>query len=269
MYDIAGLVKGAAEGKGLGNAFLGHIRAVDAIVHVVRCFNDPNILHVNSDDGPRDPLKDVEVIELELILADLESVEKRLNAKRIDENERANLVQARNSLQRGERPIKTAPQLQHMNLLTLKPVLYALITDNIHGDEVTRAIAQKLNGPSLPISARLEAEVAEEPDLSLREELRKEFGLDHPEASSLRHLSQGIAKLLNRRVFYTIGEKEARSWPLAPDDRAVNAAERIHSDIAKNLVNVEIKREVQDKGRMEGKDYIMQDGDIAFFRHRG
>lgn len=262
-------MKGASEGKGLGNQFLGHIRAVDAIVHVVRCFEDTEVIHVNSASGQRDPVKDVEVIELELLLSDLDSVEKRLKAKRLPEVERHALMKARESLLAGKKPIDDNGAVKTLNLLTLKPVLYALITDTVGGDEITREVASKLNGPSLAISAKLEAELTEENDVVMREELRKEFGLNNPMSSSLAQLATAVSKLLNRRVFYTVGDKEARSWPLAPNDSAVEAAGRIHSDIAKNLINVEIKRELEEKGRMENKDYKMQDGDIALFRHRG
>jgi ribosome-binding ATPase YchF (GTP1/OBG family) len=260
-------VKGASEGKGLGNAFLGHIRAVDAIVHVVRCFHDPNVIHVNSEEGIRDPLKDVEVIELELALADLDSIDKRLSHKRLESSEKAVLTRAKEKLLAGERP-ENAQSISHMNLLTQKPVLYALISDTVGGDDISKAVAAKLKGPSIDITARLESEISSEPDEELREELRKEFGITDSSTSSLARLSQALSKLLNRRVFYTIGEQEARSWPLAPDDTAVDAAGRIHSDIAKHFVNVEITREVSDKPRMEGKDYKMVDGDIAYFRHR-
>jgi ribosome-binding ATPase YchF (GTP1/OBG family) len=269
VYDIAGLVKGASEGKGLGNAFLGNIRAVDAIVHVVRCFNDSNVIHVNSEEGPRDPIKDVEVIELELILADIDSIDKRLTYKRLEASEKSFLNEAKIVLMKGDRPSSFAKELRHLNLLTMKPVLYALISDTVGGDDITRQVAAKLKGPSLAITAKLESELALEPDVELRQELLREFGFVDQSSSSLSRLSSAVAKLLSRRVFYTVGEQEARSWPLAPNDTAVDAASRIHTDIGKNFVNVEIQREVGGKPRVEGKDYKMQDGDIAYFRHRG
>jgi len=215
-------------------------------------------------------LKDVEVIELELTLSDLDTVEKRLKQKKLEAAEKQSLEEAKKLLFGGEKIKSPALQatLKHLNLLTAKPVLYALISDTVGGDDVTREIAKKLQGPSLPITARLESEVAAESDPELRDELKREFGLQDASASSISRLSREISKLLGRRVFYTVGEQEARSWPLAPGDTAVDAAARIHTDIAKHFVNVEIRREVNDKPRVEGKDYKMEHEDIAYFRHR-
>ncbi|KAH9256437.1 GTP-binding protein YchF [Batrachochytrium salamandrivorans] len=275
VHDIAGLVKGASTGAGLGNAFLSHIRAVDAIVHVCREFEDPDVIHVH--EGKRNPIKDIEVVELELILADLDSVERRLvtvGKKPGMEKEKEALNEVRKVLLEGQRPSleRFGVDLKHMNLLSLKPVLYALITDDVGGNERTRALQAQLGGPDkcLPISSKLENDLANETDEEMKLEMAKEFGLEDPEQSSIYRLSQAISKLLQRRVFYTVGPQEARSWAMAPNETAVEAASRIHNDIAKGFINCDISRDVDDGPvKTEGKEYKMQDGDIVFFRHRG
>lgn len=274
VHDIAGLVKGASQGAGLGNAFLSHIRAVDAIVHVCREFEDSNVIHVH--EGRRNPIKDIEVVELELILADLDSVDRRLvtvSKKMGMEKEKEVLQQVKQVLLEGKRPSidKFGSELKHMNLLSMKPVLYALITDDVGGNEQTKALQKLLGGSErcIPISSKLESDLAQETDEEMKREMAKEFGLQDEEQSSLYRLSQAISKLLQRRVFYTVGPQEARSWAMAPNETAVEAASRIHNDIAKGFINCDISRTPDGPTVTQGKEYKMQDGDIVFFRHRG
>ena len=294
FVDIAGLVKGASEGEGLGNQFLANIREVDAIVHVVRCFEDPDIQHVM---GAVDPVRDREIINIELGLADLASVEKRLDkaartAKSGDPQakvEQRLLEAVRDALAAG-RPARVvvpaaeeAAAFRGFNLLTSKPVLYAA---NVNEEEVAggnamvSALADALavdneTAEVVTFSAKVEAELAE-----LAPEDRAEFlgslGLNE---SGLDRLAHAAYHLLGLQSYFTAGEKEARAWTIHRGDKAPAAAGVIHSDFEKGFIRAETvayddfvrvggwkgARE-QGLARAEGKEYVVQDGDVMLFR---
>ena len=294
FVDIAGLVKGASEGEGLGNQFLANIREVDAIVHVVRCFEDPDIQHVM---GAVDPVRDREIINIELGLADLASVEKRLDkaartAKSGDPQakvEQRLLEAVRDALAAG-RPARVvvpaaeeAAAFRGFNLLTSKPVLYAA---NVNEEEVAggnamvTALADALAADNetaevVTFSAKVEAELAE-----LAPEDRAEFlgslGLNE---SGLDRLAHAAYHLLGLQSYFTAGEKEARAWTIHRGDKAPAAAGVIHSDFEKGFIRAETvayddfvrvggwkgARE-QGLARAEGKEYVVQDGDVMLFR---
>ena len=292
FVDIAGLVRGASRGEGLGNKFLSHIREVDAIVHVVRCFEDENIIHV---DGSVDPARDIETIETELILADLESVEKR-------RDKAASLVK------KGEAKYRTEADaaqklLDHLNaghsartcplseeereavhgwfLLTDKPVLYAanIAEDAIGADnpmvKTVEEIAARENARAMVISARVEEEIAQLPPEEKAEFLQA-LGIGE---SGLDRLVKACYELLGLISFLTAGPKEVRAWTIPNGFKAPQAAGKIHSDFEKGFIRAEIvpfedlAREgsiaaCKEKGlvRSEGKDYVMKDGDVTLFR---
>ena len=295
FVDIAGLVKGAANGEGLGNKFLEHIRQVDAVAHVVRCFDDANITHV---EGGVDPLRDIDIIQTELCLADLEVVEKRImrlakiaksgnkEAKVEDEI----LRRIKESLDNGKpaRQVElTADELEmikDINLLTLKPTLYVT---NVAEDEVATAyeesayvqkvkeFAKAENAEVVAISARVEAEIAE-----LDAEEAKAFLEDLGETESgLDRLIKAAFDLLGLQTFLTAGPDECRAWTITKGTTAPKAAGKIHTDFERGFIRAEIVNyddlvangsvaAARDKGqvRVEGKDYVMQDGDVVNFR---
>ena len=295
FVDIAGLVKGAANGEGLGNKFLEHIRQVDAVAHVVRCFDDANITHV---EGGVDPLRDIDIIQTELCLADLEVVEKRImrlakiaksgnkEAKVEDEI----LRRIKESLDNGKpaRQVElTADELEmikDINLLTLKPTLYVT---NVAEDEVATAyeenayvqkvkeFAKAENAEVVAISARVEAEIAE-----LDAEEAKAFLEDLGETESgLDRLIKAAFDLLGLQTFLTAGPDECRAWTITKGTTAPKAAGKIHTDFERGFIRAEIVNyddlvangsvaAAREKGqvRVEGKDYVMQDGDVVNFR---
>ena len=294
FVDIAGLVKGASEGEGLGNQFLANIREVDAIVHVVRCFEDDDIQHVM---GPVDPVRDREVINIELGLADLASVEKRLDktaraAKSGDAQSRLEqrlLEAVRDALAAGQ-PARVvvptpeeAPAYHGFNLLTSKPVLYAanvaedeLASGNRHVAALRAALGKDGEAAEVvTFSAKVEAELAE-----LAPEDRAEFleSLGVSE-SGLDRLAHAAYHLLGLRSYFTAGEKEVRAWTIHQGDKAPAAAGVIHSDFEKGFIRAETvayddfvrvagwkgARE-QGLARAEGKEYVVQDGDVLLFR---
>ena len=292
FVDIAGLVRGASRGEGLGNKFLSHIREVDAIVHVVRCFEDSDIIHV---DGSIDPVRDVETIHLELILADLETCEKRLEkaqkaARGNDKNAQAEaeLLQRMIEQLQQEKPVramemtKEEQQLaQSFFLLTTKPILYAA---NIAQEEIGKdsenvkkltALAEKDGDQVLTISARIEEELTQ-----LEPEERKlflgEYGLTE---SGLDRLVKASYRLLGLISYLTAGETEVRAWTITKGTKAPQAAGKIHSDFERGFIRAELisyddfmkygsYAAAREHGlvRSEGKEYIMQDGDITLFR---
>ncbi len=294
FVDIAGLVKGASKGEGLGNQFLANIRSVDAIAHVVRCFDDENVVHV---EGNVNPARDIETINLELVLKDLESVEKRLSkiskqAKAGDKRARSEvkaLEEIKPILEKGERIYPYLSQLseealsvvKELSLLTAKPVMYianvdelGLIEDNEHVQAV-KEIAEKEKAPVVKICAKIEAELAEL-EGSEKEEFLKELGMKEPGLNIV--IREGY-KLLNLITFFTAGEQEVKAWTVKRGTKAPQAAGKIHSDIERGFIRAEvIKYEdliregslqaCKDKGlmRLEGKDYEVQDGDIIYFR---
>lgn len=278
--DIAGLVKGASAGEGLGNKFLGHILAVDAIVHVVRCFADDNIIHVANRI---DPLDDIATIELELQLADLESLEKHIinigkRAKGNDKDAVKSLELAekiRDGLKQGVSARDIAAQ-NPFNLLTSKPVLYVCNVDEAsaaNGNEYSNAVINKFGG--IVISGKIEQEISEIKDLAEKNEFMQALGL--PETGLAKIIKAGY-KLLGLQTFYTIGPKEAHAWTINAGDTAPKAAGRIHTDFEKGFIRAEvIKAEdfialggevaAKEAGKMRtvGKEYIMQPGDICHF----
>ena len=294
FVDIAGLVKGASQGEGLGNQFLANIREVDAILHVVRCFEDPDIQHVM---GPVDPVRDREVINIELGLADLATVEKRLDrtaraAKSGDPEARVELrlLEALRTALAAGKPARAvvptdeeAPAFRSLNLLTAKPVLYAA---NVAEDQITegnalvaalRAAVERdaEQAEIVTFSAKVEAELAE-----LAPEDRREFlaslGLTE---SGLDRLAHAAYHLLGLQSYFTAGEKEVRAWTIHRGDKAPAAAGVIHSDFEKGFIRAETvayedfvrvggwkgARE-QGLARAEGKDYVVRDGDVMLFR---
>ena len=294
FVDIAGLVKGASEGEGLGNQFLANIREVDAILHVVRCFEDPDIQHVM---GPVDPVRDREVINIELGLADLASVEKRLDkttrsAKSGDAQARLEqrlLEQVQRALAEGKPARSARPSDEELatyksfNLLTAKPVLYAA---NVGEHEIASGneFVEQLRGALMKdqeqaevvtFSAKVEAELAE-----LAPEDRAEFlqslGLTE---SGLDRLAHAAYHLLGLHSYFTAGEKEVRAWTVHRGDKAPAAAGVIHSDFEKGFIRAETVgfedfvrvggwKPAREQGlaRAEGKEYVVQDGDVMLFR---
>lgn len=294
FVDIAGLVKGASKGEGLGNKFLSHIREVDAVAEVVRCFEDGNITHV---EGSIDPLRDIEIINTELCLADMESVEKRQErlvklAKTGDkkvkleqsvmEKVMAGLSEAvparRLGLTEEEQEF-----LGELHLLTMKPVLY--ITNVSEGEvadpsgnehvQAVKKYAAEENAEVIVVSAKMESEIAE-----LQEDEAKEYlemaGL---EETGLDRLIKAGFKLLGLMTFLTAGEMESRAWTIKLNTKAPQAAGKIHTDFERGFIRAEIvsyddlvacgsKAAAREKGlvRLEGKDYVMQDGDVVEFR---
>lgn len=294
FVDIAGLVKGASRGEGLGNKFLAHIREVDAIAQVVRCFEDGNVTHV---EGSIDPLRDIEIINTELCLADMESVEKRLErlnklSKTGDKKvplEKAVMEKVLAAL--GEaipaRQVELTDDelvfFKELQLLTMKPVLYVA---NVGEDEAAdasanphvqklREYAEKEKSEVISISAKMEAEIAELPAEEAQEFLEMagltEAGLD-------RLIRAGF-HLLGLMTFLTAGEMESRAWTIVQGTKAPQAAGKIHTDFEKGFIRAEIvgyhdlvtcgsKNAAREKGlvRLEGKEYVMQDGDVVEFR---
>jgi len=293
LVDIAGLVKGASEGEGLGNKFLSHIRNVDAICHVVRCFEDGDISHV---DGSIDPIRDIETIETELMLADLQTVESALDkaqraARTGDKEAKARLAiteQCQAALSEGRAVRTLLPQLSDeqrktlrgLQLITAKQVLYIANVDEDDvagaGDLVTsvRQYAEKEGGKVVPVCAKFESELAELDDAD-RNELLESVGLSEPALSSL---ARAAYELLGLQSFFTAGPKEIRAWTVPIGATAPQAAGVIHSDFERGFIRAEIysvddlvelksEKAIKEAGklRIEGKEYVMQDGDVCHF----
>ena len=293
FVDIAGLVKGASKGEGLGNKFLSHIREVDAIVQVVRCFEDPNVVHV---DGNINPLRDIETINLELIFADLETLDKRLEKatknlkadkkyqseidliKKIKENLNNGIPVRALEFNEDEQEI-----LKDMFLLTAKPIIYiANISEeqisNAENEEMVKQVkeyAAKENAEVIPLCVKIEEELSglEEQD---KKEMLEALGLDE---SGLDKLIKKSYSLLGLISFLTAGEPEVRAWTIKKGTKAPQAAGKIHSDIERGFIKAEVISyedlmkcgsmvSAKEKGlvRQEGKDYIMKDGDIVLFK---
>ncbi len=295
FVDIAGLVKGASKGEGLGNQFLANICEVDAIVHVVRCFEDSNVIHV---DGSIDPMRDIETINLELIFSDLEILERRIakvgKTARMDKSaakEAEFLQKVKAHLEDGNMAITLEPEnedeeafLGSYNLLTAKPVIYAanVAEDDLADDgasnphvEKVRAFASEQNSEIFVICAQIEQEIAE-----LDEDEKKMFledlGLSE---SGLEKLVKASYHLLGLMSFLTSGEDETRAWTIRIGTKAPQAAGKIHTDFERGFIKAEVVnyRDLLDAGsysgarekglvRMEGKDYVVQDGDVILFR---
>ena len=294
IVDIAGLVKGASRGEGLGNQFLANIRECDAILHVLRCFDDGNIVHV---DGSVDPVRDKEVVDLELQIKDLETVENRLAkaekaAKTGGDKEAKKLCELlyryREALQGGKSCRTVTPQneeeaamAEDLYLLTNKPVMYICNVDdasaakgNAYVDAVREATKDE-NAEILVIAAKTESEIAEIEEFEDRQMFLEELGL---EESGVVRLIQGAYRLLGLRTFFTAGADECRAWTIHAGDKAPKAAGVIHTDFEKGFIRAEVikyedfvnlksESACRAAGKMgiEGKEYVVQDGDIMHF----
>lgn len=294
FVDIAGIVKGASQGEGLGNQFLGHIKQTDAIVHVVRCFDDPNIIHVS---GSVDPLRDMDVINTELMLADFDTVDKKL--KRIEKAAKTSgdakmkmdldvTQRVHQALAQG-RPARSvevneleAPYIKELHLLTSKPVLYACNVSDADfaagGNEWVRSVEKRAaeeNNKTILICSAMEAEIAQLPPEE-RTEFLSSMGATEP---GLNRLIREAYRLLGLATYFTAGEKEVRAWTIKSGMKAPQAAGVIHTDFEKGFIRAEtyhcedlfsLKSEaaVKEAGkyRSEGKEYTVKDGDILFFR---
>lgn len=294
FVDIAGLVAGASKGEGLGNKFLSHIRETDAIAHVVRCFEDGNITHV---EGSVDPVRDIDIINTELCLADLESVDKkRTKTAKLAQSgikeakaELPTLDKVYGALEEGTpaRLIDLSDdekeELKELNLLTLKPVLYVC---NVGEDDIAdpmangfvqkvAALAEKEHALWVPISAEIEAEVAELDPEEAKAYL-EDLGEKEPGLNRLIRTAYSMLGLIN---FFTTGSDECRSWTIVKGTKAPQAAGKIHTDIERGFIRAEVISydelmqcgsfaAAREKGllRLEGKDYVMQDGDVVYFR---
>lgn len=293
FVDIAGLVKGASKGEGLGNQFLANIREVDAIVHVVRCFDNDNIVHV---DGRVNPVADKEIIDTELQLKDLESVEKKItrlekiaksgDAKAKKELGTLNLYKEALLAGKNARAVEVSEEdkkaIEDLQLLTAKPVVYvanvdegSVLTGNKHVDALRELVKTEGAGVVI-ISAAIEAQIAELESEEDRQTFLKEYGLDE---SGLHKLIRASYSLLNLITYFTAGEKEVRAWTIKRGWKAPQAAGVIHTDFEKGFIKAEVikladyqqyKTEAgcREAGKMaiEGKEYVVADGDIMHFR---
>lgn len=293
IVDIAGLIKGASQNEGLGNQFLANIREVDAIVHVVRCFENDNVVHV---DGSVNPVRDKEIIDLELLFKDLETAEKRLDRVK---------KQAKSGDKKDLRAVETMERLiRHMQegkqgrtfqydedekeliddlwLLTVKPILYVCNVDEASvntGNKYTEAFKAAVAGENAEvifISAEIEAEIAQLESYEERMEFIKEMGLSEP---GVNRLIMACYKLLNLITYFTAGEKEVRAWTIMRGTRAPQAAAVIHTDFEKGFIRAEVIKyndftqfgseyAVKEAGKLgvEGKEYVVTDGDVMHFR---
>ena len=295
FVDIAGLVKGASKGEGLGNKFLSNIRATDAIVHVVRCFDDENVMHV---EGTTDPLRDIEIIDLELIMADMEMVERRIEkaARAGKGGDKAFLHEAdvfRGLLEhlnegKSARTYDCAPEdrelIETSDLLSIKPIIYAANLDEAtfaagYADcryyQQVKQLAEAEGSQVLPICAKVEQEIGEL-EQEEREMFLEELGITE---SGLDRLIKCSYSLLGLISFLTCGSDECRAWTITRGTKAPQAAGKIHSDFERGFIRAEIvafddlkacgsMAAAKEKGlvRSEGKDYVMQDGDVTLFR---
>jgi len=292
FVDIAGLVKGASKGEGLGNQFLANIRECDAIAYVLRCFEDPNILHVNNKV---DPLADAEVVETELMLADLESLEKRMpalekKAKGGDKEAKLTLELCQRALvlltegtsaRHVERSAEEEKTFQGLQLLTSKPVLYVCNVDEgsaADGNAMSATVADyaaKNQAGVVVISAEIESQLAQLPDAEQTEYLET-LGLAEP---GLNRLIREAYALLGLQTYFTVGPKEARAWTIHKGDRAPQAAGVIHTDFERGFIRAqtigfsdfvtlggEVPAKEAGKARDEGKEYVVKDGDVMLFK---
>jgi GTP-binding protein YchF len=294
IVDIAGLVKGASKGEGLGNKFLANIRETDAIIHVLRCFEDPNVVHV---DGSVDPIRDKEIIDIELQLKDLESVEARISkvqrAAKAGDKEASKqydlLERIKSALEQGKSArtvqLVTADDeefMKELQLITSKPVMYvcnveetSVVKGNAHVDRVREAVKSE-NAEVLVIGAAIEADIASLETFEERQMFLQDLGLDEP---GVAKLIKAAYRLLNLQTYFTAGVKEVRAWTIHKGDTAPQAAGVIHSDFEKGFIRAEVIRfndyitykseaAIKEAGKMgvEGKEYVVQDGDVMHFR---
>jgi GTP-binding protein YchF len=291
LVDIAGIVKGASEGEGLGNKFLSHIREVDAILQVVRCFENPDVVHVA---GKVDPVADIETIEIELMLADLQTLENALpkaerTAKSGDKEAKLRVEAIKKCLEhlKTDQPLRKltldpqeAAAIDSFGLMTAKPILYvANVDENDPAGkgplvEAVRAFAARVGALVVPVCARFESELAEL-DESDRAEMLESAGLKEPALAAVAHQAY---RALGLQSYFTAGEKEVRAWTIPVGATAPQAAGVIHSDFEKGFIRAEVyslddlekyksEKEIRAAGklRIEGKSYVMQDGDICHF----
>ncbi len=293
IVDIAGLIKGASQGEGLGNQFLANIREVSAILHVVRCFENDNVIHV---DGKVDPVQDKEIIDTELLLKDIETVTKRVD--RLKKNAKSGEKEALRKLEYGAyilaqleegKPARTLDLtkdqkelLDEMMLLTAKPVLYVCNVDEnsvVTGNELTRRFAEAVadeNSGIVLISAEIESEIIQLTDPEERMIFLEEMGLQEPGVNRLIRASYELLQLI---TYFTAGVKEVRAWTVIKGTKAPQAAGVIHSDFEEGFIRAEVisyddfvkygsESAVKEAGKLavEGKEYIIQDGDIMHFR---
>jgi GTP-binding protein YchF len=291
--DIAGLVRGASKGEGLGNQFLGHIREVDAIAHVVRCFEDGNIIHVA---GRIDPIDDIETVETELMLADLDSLERRTDAlikkaRGGDKESKATLALVERAIAalRDGKPARSvavtaeeAPLFRTLQLLTAKPVMYVCNVDEgsaAAGNALSARVAERAKqegAVAVVISAAIEAEVAQLADAAERRDFLESLGLTETGLSRVVRAGYGLLGLV---TYFTAGPTEARAWTIRAGTRAPQAAAVIHTDFERGFICAEViayddyvacggedaaKR--AGKMRLEGRDYVVRDGDVILFR---
>ena len=293
FVDIAGLVKGASLGEGLGNKFLSHIREVDAIVHCVRCFDDANVIHV---EGRVDPKSDIEIINLELILADIESVDKRMDrvAKSVKSGDKEAIAELEvlkiiKQALADNKPARLADLNEEQKkiaknffLLTTKPVIYcANVSEDDLGQpdndyvKLVREIAKNENAEVVKVCAKIEEELSALDDND-KEEMLKELGI---EQSGLDQLITACYRLLSLMSFLTAGEDEVRAWTINIGTKAPQAAGKIHTDFERGFIKAEVVNykdllelggfsQAKEKGkvRLEGKDYVVQDGDVMLFK---
>lgn len=294
IVDIAGLVKGASKGEGLGNKFLGNIRECNAILHVLRCFDDPNVVHV---DGSVNPVRDKEIIDTELQLKDLESVETKMKkfekiAKAGSDKEAvktfATLTKVKNTLESGQSARAAAleenelPYVEDLHLLTIKPVMYVCNVDeasaktgNAYVEKVREAVKNE-NAEILVITAQMESEIAALETYEEKQMFLAEMGLDEP---GVNKLIKAAYKLLNLQTYFTAGVKEVRAWTITKGMKAPEAAGVIHTDFTKGFIKAEViayndfitlgsEAACRDAGklRIEGKEYTVADGDVMHFR---
>jgi GTP-binding protein YchF len=293
FYDIAGLVEGASEGEGLGNQFLSNISEVDALVHVVRCFEDDDVAHV---EGSINPIRDVNIIQTELILSDLETVEGRLEKARRnargndrDAEERVNVLERVLDALNASRPVRTLnlderdrELLHDSHLLTQKPVIYVanvseagLVSPNEHVRDLEEQ-AESEGAPLVRVSASLEEEISEMPP-DEQKLLLEEYDMEEP---ALNRMVRTTYDVLGLQSFFTIANDKLRAWPIRTGSTAEEAAGVVHSDFEEHFIRAEVftvadlkehgtQRNIREAGKMrvEGKDYVVQDGDILKIRH--
>ncbi|QCK14836.1 redox-regulated ATPase YchF [Mangrovivirga cuniculi] len=293
FVDIAGLVKGASKGEGLGNKFLGNIRQVDAIIHVIRCFEDDNIVHV---DGKVDPVNDKEVIDTELQLKDLESVDKKIQkVKKIantgDKAARADLevlekfkktLESGNNARSVEATEEELKVIEDIQLLTVKPVIYvanvdedSIISGNKYVDTLKDSVSNE-NALVIMVCASIESQIAEMDDEEEQQIFLEEYGLKE---SGLNRLIRASYELLDLITYFTAGKKEVRAWTIRKGWKAPQAAGVIHTDFERGFIRAEViklpdyeqyktEQAIKEAGKVgvEGKDYIVKDGDIMNFR---
>lgn len=294
IVDIAGLVKGASKGEGLGNQFLGNIRSTDAIIHVLRCFDDDNVIHV---DGNVQPVRDKEVIDTELQLKDLDSVDKKiakvektakggdreiLHALEVLQQMKAHLEQGKNARSLALSPEDISKHIDDMFLLTMKPVIYVCNVDEksvITGNKHTEAVAEAIKNEKaeiLFISAAIESEIAVMESYEDRKMFLDDLGLSE---SGVNRLIKSTYRLLNLITYFTAGVQEVRAWTITKNMLAPQAAGVIHTDFEKGFIRAEVIRYAdfvhygseaacRDAGKLavQGKDYVVEDGDIMHFR---